>query len=75
MKLADDRLVLGGVRGSADRRAEGNQNAHRTGPCRTDLPSAHTCFNTPVPPDYRSKESLRDKLLIALQNAAGFGEE
>jgi hypothetical protein len=39
------------------------------------LPSSHTCFNTIVLPNYESKQVLKEKLLIALANASGFGEE
>ena len=37
------------------------------------LPSAHTCFNYLLLPPYKSKEKLKDKLLLALNNAEGFG--
>ena len=37
------------------------------------LPSAHTCFNHLLIPEYSSKEKLREKLLLAIQNAEGFG--
>lgn len=37
------------------------------------LPSAHTCFNHLLLPDYSSAEILRKKLLIAINNAEGFG--
>jgi hypothetical protein len=37
------------------------------------LPSSHTCFNQLVIPGYSSKEILREKLLIAIDNSTGFG--
>lgn len=37
------------------------------------LPSAHTCFNHLLLPDYKSAEILREKLLIAIHNSEGFG--
>lgn len=37
------------------------------------LPSSHTCFNHLLLPLYTSKEALRTKLMMALQNSVGFG--
>ena len=37
------------------------------------LPSAHTCFNHLLLPPYNSKEKLKEKLLLAISNAEGFG--
>jgi len=37
------------------------------------LPSAHTCFNHLLLPEYKTKEKLRDRLLAAVHNAEGFG--
>ncbi|XP_066277457.1 probable E3 ubiquitin-protein ligase HECTD2 isoform X2 [Branchiostoma lanceolatum] len=39
------------------------------------LPIAHTCFNQLCLPPYKSKKHLAQKLLIAVQNAEGFGLE
>ncbi|XP_071443189.1 probable E3 ubiquitin-protein ligase HECTD2 [Hetaerina americana] len=39
------------------------------------LPEAHTCFNQLVLPPYKSRETLRQKLIIAISNAEGFGLE
>ncbi|XP_052227166.1 probable E3 ubiquitin-protein ligase HECTD2 isoform X2 [Dreissena polymorpha] len=39
------------------------------------LPTSHTCFNQLVLPEYSSKKILRHKLLLAIQNAEGFGLE
>ncbi|KXZ42806.1 hypothetical protein GPECTOR_117g371 [Gonium pectorale] len=45
----------------------------RAGPHSERLPSAHTCFNHMLLPHYNSKEVLRERLELALQNAEGFG--
>ncbi|KIY91897.1 ubiquitin-protein ligase E3 A [Monoraphidium neglectum] len=37
------------------------------------LPTAHTCFNHLLLPVYRDKETLRARLLLAIENAEGFG--
>lgn len=34
---------------------------------------SHTCFNQLVLPNYESKEILKNKLQIAIENAEGFG--
>lgn len=39
------------------------------------LPMSHTCFNQLVLPAYRSKRMMKQKLMIAIQNAEGFGLE
>ncbi|ELU04155.1 hypothetical protein CAPTEDRAFT_93626 [Capitella teleta] len=39
------------------------------------LPMAHTCFNQLVLPGYKSRKILKQKLLIAIENAEGFGLE
>jgi len=37
------------------------------------LPVSHTCFNQLVLPNYETKETLENKLKIAIENAEGFG--
>jgi hypothetical protein len=37
------------------------------------LPSAHTCFNNLILPNYKNKETLRKKILIAMNYSEGFG--
>jgi hypothetical protein len=37
------------------------------------LPTSHTCFNHLLLPQYKSKEVLRKKLLLAIENCTGFG--
>ncbi|CAG2103150.1 unnamed protein product, partial [Medioppia subpectinata] len=39
------------------------------------LPTSHTCFNQLVLPRYPSQEVLKQKLIIAISNAEGFGLE
>ena len=45
----------------------------RNGPDSDRLPSAHTCFNHLLLPEYASKEKLRERLITAIKNAEGFG--
>jgi hypothetical protein len=45
----------------------------RHGDDSEQLPSSHTCFNHLLIPDYSSKEKLRQKLILAINNSEGFG--
>jgi hypothetical protein len=45
----------------------------RAGPDAEKLPTAHTCFNTLLLPEYSSRDKLQRKLMTAIQNAQGFG--
>ncbi|RNA22112.1 ubiquitin- ligase E3A isoform X1 [Brachionus plicatilis] len=45
----------------------------RNGPDTDKLPTAHTCFNVLLLPEYSSKEKLREKLIKAIQYSRGFG--
>lgn len=45
----------------------------RAGPDSEQLPSAHTCFNHLLLPEYASKEKLYKKLILAIENNQGFG--
>lgn len=45
----------------------------RNGTDGSRLPTAHTCFNHLLLPAYKDKETLRNRLLLALENAEGFG--
>ncbi|KAL7068532.1 HECT domain-containing family protein [Cryptosporidium serpentis] len=45
----------------------------RFGPDSNMLPTAHTCFNYLLLPDYNNKEKLRKLLLISLEHSQGFG--
>jgi ubiquitin-protein ligase E3 A len=37
------------------------------------LPTAHTCFNVLLLPEYESKEKLNDRLMKAINYSKGFG--
>ncbi len=37
------------------------------------LPTAHTCFNHLLLPDYTSRGALQQRLTMALEHAEGFG--
>jgi hypothetical protein len=39
------------------------------------LPRSHTCFNRLDLPPYKSYEQLKEKLLFAIENTEGFGQE
>ncbi|GAQ89192.1 Putative ubiquitin-protein ligase [Klebsormidium nitens] len=45
----------------------------RMGPDTDRLPTAHTCFNVLLLPEYATKEKLADRLHLAIKNAEGFG--
>jgi ubiquitin-protein ligase E3 A len=45
----------------------------RNGPDTEKLPTAHTCFNVLLLPEYSSKQKLKEKLLKAIQFSSGFG--
>ncbi|KAA0200679.1 hypothetical protein HAZT_HAZT004118 [Hyalella azteca] len=45
----------------------------RHGPDTDRLPTAHTCFNVLLLPEYGSKEKLKDRLMKAIKYSQGFG--
>uniref|UniRef100_A0A1Y1KR63 Ubiquitin-protein ligase E3A n=2 Tax=Photinus pyralis TaxID=7054 RepID=A0A1Y1KR63_PHOPY len=45
----------------------------RNGPDSDRLPTAHTCFNVLLLPEYASKEKLKDRLVKAINYSKGFG--
>ncbi|XP_041972897.1 ubiquitin-protein ligase E3A isoform X2 [Aricia agestis] len=45
----------------------------RNGPDSDRLPTAHTCFNVLLLPEYENKEKLQDRLLKAISYSKGFG--
>ncbi|GFW35209.1 ubiquitin-protein ligase E3A [Trichonephila clavipes] len=45
----------------------------RHGPDSDRLPTAHTCFNVLLLPEYSSKEKLEERLLKAINYSKGFG--
>uniref|UniRef100_A0A8C0GXC9 HECT-type E3 ubiquitin transferase n=1 Tax=Chelonoidis abingdonii TaxID=106734 RepID=A0A8C0GXC9_CHEAB len=51
--------------------AKKNPNSRTCG----TLPVAHTCFNQLCLPPYKSKKELKQKLVIGISNAEGFGLE
>jgi len=53
-----------------------NLKIHRNGGEPTDkLPTAHTCFNLLMLPEYYDREKLARKLVSAIENSDGFGLE
>eukprot|EP00924_Labyrinthula_sp_SR-Ha-C_P000970 augustus_masked-scaffold_7-processed-gene-9.56-mRNA-1 protein AED:0.41 eAED:0.41 QI:0/-1/0/1/-1/1/1/0/1148 len=47
----------------------------RAGPDSKHLPTAYTCFNTLMLPDYSSAKKMKKLLLLAIENSEGFGLE
>ncbi|XP_066998612.1 ubiquitin-protein ligase E3A [Anabrus simplex] len=45
----------------------------RNGPDSDRLPTAHTCFNVLLLPEYETKEKLNDRLMKAINYSKGFG--
>ncbi|CAG9791844.1 unnamed protein product [Diatraea saccharalis] len=45
----------------------------RNGPDCDRLPTAHTCFNVLLLPEYSTKEKLQDRLMKAISYSKGFG--
>ena len=45
----------------------------RSGPDSNALPTSHTCFNALLLPEYASEEKMRERLVMAVENATGFG--
>ncbi|KAF6248565.1 ubiquitin protein ligase E3A [Scenedesmus sp. NREL 46B-D3] len=45
----------------------------RNGNDNTRLPTAHTCFNHLLLPAYKDKDTMQQRLLLAIENAEGFG--
>lgn len=60
-----DRAPLGGL-GSIKLVIQRGADIHR-------LPVSHTCFNTFVLPDYKSKDIMKHNLYLAIDNTEGFG--
>jgi len=77
MSLEDKKRFLSFTTG-CDRAPIGGLGAlqlvlQRNGGDTMRLPTAHTCFNVLLLPEYASFETLRDRLLLAIGNARGFG--
>ncbi|KAJ2136720.1 hypothetical protein GGH17_001842, partial [Coemansia sp. RSA 788] len=63
---ASDRVPLGGYSALTF-------VVQRNGPDSERLPSALTCFGRLLLPAYSTDERMRDRLVTAIENAAGFG--
>lgn len=73
----EKRLVLKFVTGSDRAPINGLESLpfviSRNGPDNEQLPSAHTCFNHLLLPDYATFEKLDRKLKLAIHQSEGFG--
>ncbi|XP_041271880.1 probable E3 ubiquitin-protein ligase HECTD2 isoform X3 [Onychostruthus taczanowskii] len=63
-----DRVPVGGM-------ADLNFKISRSETSTNWLPVAHTCFNQLCLPPYKNKKELKQKLIIGISNAEGFGLE
>jgi hypothetical protein len=63
---ASDRVPVGGMRNLAF-------TLQRNGVDDGHLPSSYTCYGILLLPEYSSKDVLRQKLAMALENSKGFG--
>jgi hypothetical protein len=61
-----DRVPIGGLR-------EIPLRLQRNGDGDARLPTAHTCFNTLMLPEYSGADAMRERLGVALANHEGFG--
>ncbi|KAK0708170.1 hypothetical protein B0H67DRAFT_495886 [Lasiosphaeris hirsuta] len=66
---ASDRVPVGGVKNMMFIIQKNGCEDGRKG----RLPTSYTCYGTLLLPEYRDKETLRDRLAMALENAQGFG--
>ena len=77
MDLNSQRQLLMFVTGSAKAPIGGlgrlSLLIQRAGPDSDYLPTAHTCFNTLLVPEYGSKEKLKERLMKAISECRGFG--
>eukprot|EP00727_Mastigamoeba_balamuthi_P014729 m51a1_g9882 hypothetical protein (1016) ;mRNA; f:13847-18173 len=63
---ASDRIPVGGLQAM-------RLIVQRAGPDTDHLPTAMTCFNCLLLPDYSSKEKMANRLVTAIHNCEGFG--
>lgn len=63
---ASDRVPVGGMRNV-------QFSVQKNGVEDTQLPRSYTCYGVLLLPEYSSKEILKQKLAMALENAKGFG--
>jgi len=77
MDLTSQRQLLMFVTGSAKAPIGGlgklSLLIQRAGPESDHLPTAHTCFNVLLMPEYGSKEKLKERLMKAISECRGFG--
>ncbi|KAK5996599.1 Ubiquitin-protein ligase E3A [Cladobotryum mycophilum] len=66
---ASDRVPVGGMR---NLQFVVQKNGEEEGD-HGHLPTAYTCYGTLLLPEYRDKETLRERMAMALENAQGFG--
>ncbi|OAA61100.1 hect domain containing protein [Niveomyces insectorum RCEF 264] len=66
---ASDRLPVGGVKNVQFVVQRNGEEPSEGG----HLPTAYTCYGTLLLPEYPSREILRERLAMALENAQGFG--
>lgn len=77
MSLEDKRRLLQFTTGS-DRVPVGGMThlrlvLARNGPDSDQLPTAHTCFNVLLLPEYSNRDKLKDRLMKAITYSKGFG--
>jgi len=66
---ASDRVPVGGLKNlQFVVQRNGAQEGHGG-----HLPTAYTCYGTLLLPEYQSKDIMRERLAMALENAQGFG--
>lgn len=77
LSLEDKQRFLRFVTGSSQAPIGGlasvELKVQRMGPDSNSLPTAHTCFNTLLLPEYSSEEKLRERLRRAIFECEGFG--
>ena len=77
MSDTDKKCLLSFVTGSDRVPLKGLSNVAfqiiKQGEDSDQLPTALTCFNQLMLPEYDSKEKLRGRLFLAIQNSKGFG--
>ncbi|KAK4197353.1 putative ubiquitin-protein ligase E3A [Triangularia verruculosa] len=71
---ASDRVPVGGMKYVVfNIQKNGVENDEVGGGNRGRLPTSYTCYSTLLLPEYKDKETLRERLGMALENARGFG--
>jgi hypothetical protein len=66
---ASDRIPVGGIKNLQFVVQKNGEEVTDWG----HLPTAYTCYGTLLLPEYRDKEHLRERLMMALENVQGFG--